>query len=76
MKDDKEYIKQAKQDIDSMLAKKGYSLSSFVRLLNSKGIDETTSQNFSNKLSNGRIRYKDLLKYAEILGFKIEWREL
>lgn len=37
--------------------------------------EQTTTQNISNKLSRGTIKYSEILEIADIIGYKIVWEK-
>lgn len=63
-----------KDEIKSYIVKKGYTVSSLAELLTQKGYP-TSKQNLNNKITNETIKHKEILKIAEVLGYKIEWIE-
>lgn len=62
-----------RNEIKSYIAKSGWSIVDIVKVLNEKYGTNATSQNLSNKLSRGTIKYVEAKQIAEIIGFKIEW---
>lgn len=66
-----------RNEIKSYIAKSGWTITDIVKALNEKYPSEkdTTSQNLSNKLSRGTIKYSECREIAEIIGYKIEWVE-
>ena len=65
-----------RNEIKSYIVKSGWTITNIVIALNEKYNTNTTSQNLSNKLSRGTIKYIEAKQIAEIIGFKIEWIEL
>ena len=64
-----------RNEIKSYLAANGMTLTEVVAELNKRHPDEpTTTQNISNKLSRGTIRYSEVKEIADILGLKICWQ--
>lgn len=61
-------------EIKSYIAKSGMTLKDIVNEYN-KTHTPTTTQNISNKLSRGTLKYQEALDIAEIIGFKIIWEE-
>ena len=51
-----------KNEIKSYIAKSGWT--------------QTTSQNISNKLARGTIKYSECKEIADIIGFSIEWEQI
>lgn len=63
-----------RNEIKSYIAKSGMTLKDIVNEYN-KTHTPTTTQNISNKLSRGTLKYQEALDIAEIIGFKIIWEE-
>ena len=71
----KEEMTNIRNEVKSKLAESGYSLTDVVEKMN-KNRDEdhkTTTQNISNKLSRGTIKYSEIKEIADIIGYKIKW---
>jgi len=70
-------IEQIRNEIKSYIAKSGWTLTKIVEEMNKSRTDEdkTTSQNISNKLTRGTIKYSECKEIAEIIGFEIYWKE-
>ncbi len=71
----KEEMTNIRNEVKSKLAESGYSLTDVVEQMN-KNRDEdhkTTTQNISNKLSRGTIKYSEIKEIADIIGYKIKW---
>ena len=63
-----------RNEIKAYLAASGMTLTDVVAELNKRHPDEpTTTQNNSNKLSRGTIRYSECKEIADIMGLKITW---
>ena len=64
-----------RNEIKGYIANSGWSLTNIVNELNSHRSEEeqTTTQNISNKLTRGTIKYSEVLEIAEIIGYKITW---
>ncbi len=63
-----------RNEIKAYLAASGMTLTDVVAELNKRHPDEpTTTQNISNKLSRGTIRYSECKEIADIMGLKITW---
>lgn len=67
-----------KNEIKSYIAKSGWTLTDIVKEMNKNRPEneQTTTQNISNKLSRGTIKYSECKEIAEIIGFSIEWEQL
>lgn len=65
-----------RNEIKSYIAASGMTLTSVVEELNKRHPSEpTTTQNISNKLSRGTIRYSECKEIADILGLVISWQQ-
>ncbi len=63
-----------RNEIKSYIAASGMTLTEIVAALNQRHPDApTTTQNISNMLSRGTIRYSVCKEIAEIMGMKITW---
>lgn len=67
-----------RNEIKSYIASSGWTLTNIVKEMNKTRSeeDQTTTQNISNKLTRGTIKYAEILEIAEIIGYKIEWRKI
>ena len=70
-----EEINNIRNEVKSKLAESGYSLTYVVEQMNKKRDEEhkTTTQNISNKLTRGTIKYSEIREIADIIGYKIKW---
>lgn len=64
-----------RNEIKSYIARSGWTLTNIVAEMNkSRSVDEqTTTQNISNKLARGTIKYSEILEIASIIGYKVQW---
>lgn len=64
-----------RNEIKSEIAKSGWTLTDIVKEMNRLHPTEqpTTSQNISNKLTRGTLKYSEAREIAAIIGRKIEW---
>jgi len=63
-----------RNEIKSYISKSGWTLTDIVKVLNERHPNEsTTTQNISNKLTRGTIKYSEVKEIADIIGFNIEW---
>ena len=70
-----EQINIIRNEVKSYITQSGYTLTYIVEQMN-KSRDEqhkTTTQNISNKLSRGTIKYSEIKEIADIIGYKIIW---
>lgn len=68
-----EMAQQIKNDIKSIMAKKGFTLNTLTQAFEDKYNRKMTVQNLGNKINKGTIRYFEVLELAEILGFKVDF---
>lgn len=64
-----------KNEIKSYIALSGWTLTDIVKAMNEKYGTDTTTQNLSNKLTRGTIKYSECKQIAEIIGYEIEWNK-
>lgn len=63
-----------RNEIKSYIAMSGMTLTEVVNEINKRHpFQPTTTQNISNKLSRGTIKYSECLEIADVLGLKIAW---
>lgn len=67
-----------KNEIKSYIVKSGWTLTDIVKEMNKtrSESEQTTTQNISNKLSRGTIKYSECKEIAGIIGYSIEWEKL
>lgn len=65
-----------RNEIKSYISASGWTLTDIVKAMNIRYNTKTTSQNLSNKLSRGTIKYSECKQIAEIIGYKIEWTSI
>ena len=70
-----ELINNIRNEIKSYIAQSGYTLTYIVNKMNENRDEEhqTTTQNISNKLTRGTIKYSEAKEIADIIGYKIKW---
>ena len=68
-------VDEIRNEIKSYIAVSGWSLTDIVKEMNMirSGDDQTTTQNISNKLTRGTIKYSECKEIARIIGFNIKW---
>lgn len=66
---------QVHNEIKSIIAKNGFTLTEVVCLMNKKRKpdEQTTVQNISNKLTRGTIKFSEVLEIASVIGLRISW---
>ena len=63
-----------RNEIKAEIAKSGWTLTDIVKKMNQLHPEETTtSQNISNKLTRGTLKYSEALEIATIIGKRITW---
>ena len=67
-------MNEIRNEIKSYISKSGWTLTDIVKVLNERHKENgTTTQNISNKLTRGTIKYAEVIEIADIIGYKIEW---
>ena len=80
-------INNIRNEVKAYIAKRGFTLTEIVNKMNEsreplpekaedkvKGVEyQTTTQNISNKLTRGTIKYSEIKEIADIIGYKIKW---
>lgn len=68
-------LNSIRNEIKSYISQSGWTITDIVKVLNEHHPSEpTTSQNISNKLTRGTIKYSEVKEIAEIIGYKIVWK--
>lgn len=63
-----------RNEIKAEIAKSGWTLTDIVKQMNLLHPGETTtSQNISNKLTRGTLKYSEAVEIAAIIGKRISW---
>ena len=68
-----ELAEQIRNDIKSIMAKKGFNLNTLATAYADKYGRKMTVQNLGNKINKGTIRYFEVIELADILGFDVEF---
>ena len=55
-----------------LIVEQGYTMEKLAEELNKKYFTKESKANLSNKLKRGSLRYIDMLKIADVLGYVIE----
>lgn len=69
-----EMATRIKQDIRSLMAKRGFNLKSLAQAYKDKYGREMSVQNLGNKINRGTIRLFEVLELADILGFELDYK--
>jgi len=66
---------ELRNEVKAYIAMSGWTLTDIVKEMNkTRSIrDQTTTQNISNKLTRGTIKYSECKEIAQIIGFRIVW---
>lgn len=64
---------EIKNEINSYLAKAGWTLTAVAQELTLKHNKNVTVQNLSNKLAKGTIRYGEVKEIADTIGYDLSW---
>ena len=66
---------EIRNEIKSYIARSGWTMTDIVKEMNRvrpEG-EHTTTQNITNKLARGTIKYSEVLEIARIIGYEIQW---
>lgn len=66
---------EIRNEIKSYIARSGWTMTDIVKEMNRRRPEEehTTTQNITNKLARGTIKYSEVLEIARIIGYEITW---
>jgi len=65
-----------KNDIKEQIIKSGMTMKYVVDAVNKKNNTDLSLSNFSKKLSNGTIRFNEVLDIADVLGKRLVWEDV
>jgi len=65
-----------KNDIKEQIIKSGMTMKDVVDAVNKKNNTDLSLSNFSKKLSNGTIRFNEVLDIADVLGKRLVWEDV
>lgn len=65
-----------KNEIKSLIAKKGMTLKQVCQILSEKTGKPYSGNNITNKLRRKTIKFEEAQAILEILGYKLEYKEL
>ena len=68
---DEQATEALKRQVKSMIVAKGFTMEKLADELNSKYYTKESKANLSNKLKRGSLRYIDMQRIADILGYTI-----
>lgn len=69
---DAEATEALKRQIKSMIVAKGFTMEKLADELNQRYYTKESKANLSNKLKRGSLRYIDVQRIADVLGYIIE----
>ena len=66
---------EIRNEIKSYIARSGWTMTDIVKEMNRvrPAEEHTTTQNITNKLARGTIKYSEVLEIARIIGYEIQW---
>ena len=66
---------EIRNEIKSYIARSGWTMTDIVKEKNRSRPEEehTTTQNITNKLARGNIKYSEVQEIARIIGYEITW---
>lgn len=70
----KEKSQSIKDEVKGYITLSGWQMGEVAEKL-SDGKSKVALQNLSNKLTKGTIKYSEVKKIAEIIGYEIEWKK-
>lgn len=70
---EKQLLENMRNEIKGYIKMRGYTYDKLAKILTEVYGESTTSQSLSNKLARGSIKYIDVIKIANVLGYKINW---
>ena len=65
-------IESLRRQVKSMIVAKGYTMEKLAEELNAKFYTKESKANLSNKLKRGSLRYIDMQRICDVLGYIIE----
>lgn len=67
-------IEELRRQVKSMIVAKGYTMEKLAEELNAKFYTKESKANLSNKLKRGSLRYIDMQRICDVLGYTIEFK--
>ncbi len=66
---------EIRNEVKAYIARSGWTMTDIVKEMNKTRSKEqqTTTQNITNKLTRGTIKYSEILEIARIIGYKVIW---
>ena len=69
---DEQATEALKRQVKSMIVAKGYTMEKLAEELNKKYFTKESKANLSNKLKRGSLRYIDIQRIVDILGYSLK----
>lgn len=69
---DEQATELLKRKVKAMIVEKGYTMEKLANDLNEKYFTKESKANLSNKLKRGSLRYIDMQRIVDVLGYTIE----
>lgn len=66
-------LENMRNEIKGYIRMRGFTYESLAKLMTEKYGYSVTPQSINNKLSRGSIKYIDVIRIANALGYKITW---
>lgn len=66
-------LENMRNEIKGYIRMRGFTYESLAKILREKYNIPATPQSINNKLSRGSIKYIDVIRIANALGYKITW---
>lgn len=69
---------EIRNEIKAYIARSGWTMTDVVKKMNDTRLegDRTTTQNLTNKLARGTIKYSEVLEIARVIGYEIKWEPI
>lgn len=69
---------EIRNEIKSYIARSGWTMTDIVKKMNETRLegDRTTTQNLTNKLARGTIKYSEVLEIAWVIGYEVTWEPI
>ena len=68
-------IEELRREVKGMIVAKGYTMDKLAEELNARYGTKESKANLSNKLKRGSLRYIDMQRICEILGYYIDIKQ-
>lgn len=68
-------IEELRREVKGMIVAKGYTMDKLADELNARYGTKESKANLSNKLKRGSLRYIDMLRICDVLGYYIDIKQ-